>query len=91
MQSKFDYIPPNLVSEGLEFQLDRVVKLAKAARSDLSQVTGGHLNLEEHIIISVPTITNHPPPENIYSYLSILSYLHFPQAIPGYPTILAYP
>ena len=50
MQSKFDYIPPNLVSEGLEFQLDRVVKLAKAARSDLSQVTGGHLNLEEQII-----------------------------------------
>ena len=50
MQSKFDYIPPNLVSEGLEFQLDRVVKLAKAARSDLSQVTGGHLNLEEQIL-----------------------------------------
>jgi len=50
LQSKFDYIPPNLVSEGLEFQLDRVVKLAKAARSDLSQVTGGHLNIEEQII-----------------------------------------
>ena len=38
------------MSEGLEFQLDRVVKLAKAARSDLSQVTGGHLNIEEQII-----------------------------------------
>ena len=50
MQSKFDYIPPNLVSEGLDFQLDRLVKLAKAARSDLSQITGGHLNIEEQII-----------------------------------------
>lgn len=50
MQSKFDYIPPNLVSEGLDFQVERVVKLAKAARSDLSQVSGGHLNIEEQII-----------------------------------------
>ena len=50
MQSKFNYIPPNLVSEGVEFQLDRLVKLAKAARSDLSHVTGGHLNIEEQII-----------------------------------------
>ena len=23
MQSKFDYIPPNLVSEGLDFQVER--------------------------------------------------------------------
>ena len=50
MQSKFDYIPPKLVSEGLDFQVERVVKLAKAARSDLSQVSGGHLNIEEQII-----------------------------------------
>ena len=50
MQSKFDYIPPNLVSEGLDFQVERVVKLAKAARSDLSQVSGGQLNIEEQII-----------------------------------------
>ena len=50
MQSKFHYIPPNLVSEGVEFQVDRLVKLAKAARSDLSHVTGGHLNTEEQII-----------------------------------------
>ena len=53
MQSKFDYIPPNLVSEGLHFQLERVVKLAKAARSDLSQVTGGHLSIEEQIIRNI--------------------------------------
>ena len=53
MQSKFDYIPPNLVSEGLHFQVERVVKLAKAARSDLSQVTGGHLSIEEQIIRSI--------------------------------------
>ena len=53
MQSKFDYIPPNLVSEGLHFQVERVVKLAKAARSDLSQVTGGHLSIEEQIIRNI--------------------------------------
>lgn len=50
MKSKFDYIPPNLVNEGLDFKIDRVIKLIKAARSDLSQVTGGHLNIEEQII-----------------------------------------
>ena len=58
MQSKFDYIPPNLVSEGLDFQVERVVKLAKAARSDLSQVSGGHLNIEEQIIRCEKNVTS---------------------------------
>ena len=38
------------LNSGLDFKIDRVIKLIKAARSDLSQVTGGHLNIEEQII-----------------------------------------
>lgn len=70
MQSKFDYIPPNLVSEGLDFQVERVVKLAKAARSDLSQVSGGHLNIEEQIIRCENITSNH-------SYLTISVIYHY--------------
>ena len=50
MKSKFDYIPPNLVNESLEFKIERVVKLAKNARSELSQLNGVDIGLEEQII-----------------------------------------
>ena len=50
MKSKFDYIPPNLVNESLDFKIERVVKLAKNARSELSQLNGVDVGLEEQII-----------------------------------------
>ena len=50
MKSKFEYIPPNLVNEGLDFKIERVVKLAKSARSDLSQLNGVDIGIEEQII-----------------------------------------
>lgn len=50
MKSKFEYIPPNLINEGLDFKIERVVKLAKSARSDLSQLNGVELGIEEQII-----------------------------------------
>ena len=50
MKSKFDYIPPNLVNESLDFKIERVVKLAKSARSDFSQLNGVELGIEEQII-----------------------------------------
>ena len=50
MKSKFDYIPPNLVNESLDFKMERLVKLAKSARSELSQLNGVDIGLEEQII-----------------------------------------
>ena len=50
MKSKFDYIPPNLVNESLDFKVERLVKLAKSARSELSQLNGVDIGLEEQII-----------------------------------------
>merc|ERR1712102_182538 len=50
MKSKFEYIPPNLVNESLDFKIERVVKLAKSARSDFSQLNGVELGIEEQII-----------------------------------------
>ena len=50
MKSKFDYIPPNLVNESLDFKIERLVKLAKSARSELSQLNGVDIGLEEQII-----------------------------------------
>ena len=39
-----------LVNEGLDFKIERVVKLAKSARSDLSQLNGVDIGIEEQII-----------------------------------------
>lgn len=50
MKSKFDYIPPNLINESFDFKIERVVKLAKSARSDLGQLKGVDLGIEEQII-----------------------------------------
>jgi len=49
-KSDYDYIPPGLLNESVDHKIDRVIKLAKSARSDLSQISGGDLEVEVQII-----------------------------------------
>merc|ERR1711970_583 len=49
-KSDYEYIPPGLLNESVDRKIDRVVKLAKSARSGLNQITGGDLEIEVQII-----------------------------------------
>lgn len=48
-KSDYEYIPPALRDESVEHKVDRVSKLAKSARSEMVQLTGGDLELEARI------------------------------------------
>lgn len=50
LKSDYEYIPPGLINESVEHKIDRVVKLAKSARSDLGQISAGDLEIEVQII-----------------------------------------
>jgi len=49
-KSDYEYIPPGLINESVDHKIDRVVKLAKSARSDLNHISGGDLEIEVQII-----------------------------------------
>jgi len=49
-KSDYDYIPPGLLNESVEHKIDRVIKLAKSARSELNQISAGDLEIEVQII-----------------------------------------
>jgi len=49
-KSDYDYIPPALLNESVDHKIDRVIKLAKSARSDLAQICSGDLEIEVQII-----------------------------------------
>lgn len=49
-KSDYEYIPPALLNESADHKIDRVIKLAKSARSDLNQICSGDLEIEVQII-----------------------------------------
>jgi len=49
-KSDYEYIPPALLNESVDHKIDRVIKLAKSARSELNQICGGDLEVEVQII-----------------------------------------
>jgi len=50
LKSDYEYIPPALLNESVDHKIDRVIKLVKSARSDLNQISGGELEIEEQLI-----------------------------------------